>query len=404
MTDPSQDRPAVLIIDDEPTNIQALYAPLKDAFQGRFATSGEQGLTLARDLRPSVVLLDINLPGMDGFAVLEALRAEPETRGCMVAFVSGDDDPELIERAMQAGGDDFLVKPCPPPLLARRVALLDELRRLRAASAAAPTADSARRAPLPPGSRRILVVEDGEINRVILWEMLRAMGHDVTMAVSGEEGLARLDEDSFDAVLLDIHLPGIDGIEVARRLRAGAGAAEGEQPWLVAVTGDAVPGSTTAYRSAGFDAVVRKPVDPDVLAAALSGDSAAGAETPIENPVPELLIDRERIGILRRTYAGPRLKALFDLLERETAGYRATIRAACEAGDHATLRSASHRLKSALGHFACARAARLADHLAHGEGRPMEQVRHDVDTLEQIVPETLRALRGALDLVDDRPG
>ncbi|MGC2857180.1 response regulator [Novispirillum sp. DQ9] len=397
---PEQPTGTLLIVDDEPSNIQILFAALKGQAQARFATNGEQALALARQHRPDVVLLDIHMPGMDGFAVLKALRADPATAGCMVVIVSGSADDDLIARAMAGGADDFLVKPCPPPLLQRRVALLLELVKHRRAAAASTT--TVEPPPERTGRQRVLVVEDGEINRVILWEMLRAHDHDVTMAVSGEEGLQLLADHAFDTVLLDIHLPGLDGLEVVRRLRASEGAKDSPGPrrWVVAVTGDVAGDAAAQYVAAGFDAVVRKPVDPAALEAALRRRPVAPDSAPLvaEAPLPSLLVDHDRVVILLRTYAGPRLSALFGLFERETAGYLTSMRAALDTGDLAQVAAVAHRLKSALGHFACMRAAAVADRIAHGGAPIRERMAADVAALEALLPETRRALRGALDL------
>ncbi len=389
----------LLIVDDEPSNIQILFAALKGQAQARFATTGEQALALARQHRPDVVLLDIYMAGMDGFAVLEALRADPATSGTLVVMVSGSADDDLIARAMADGADDFLVKPCPVPLLQRRVALLLELAARRRAE---PVQTSPTKAALPErtGRQNVLVVEDGEINRVILWEMLRAHNHDVTMAVSGEEGLQLLADRTFDAVLLDIHLPGLDGLEVVSRLRTHEGTAR--RSWVVAVTGDAAGETVSQYLAAGFDAVVRKPVDPAALEAALRRRPLALDASPLvaEAPLPSLLVDHDRVVILLRTYKGPRLAALFGLFERETAGYLSSMRAALDSGDMAGVAAIAHRLKSALGHFACVRAAAVADRIAHGHAPLPAQRAADVAALESLLPETRRALRGALDLAE----
>jgi len=397
---PERSPGTLLIVDDEPSNIQILFAALKGQAQARFATSGEQALALARQHRPDIILLDIYMPGMDGFAVLEAIRSEPNLARTAVVMVSGSGDEALITRAVASGADDFLVKPCPAPLLQRRVALLMELiaHRREADTAAARPAPAPR--PENLGRQSVLVVEDGEINRVILWEMLRAHDHDVTMAVSGEEGLQLLADKSFDTVLLDIHLPGLDGLEVVQRLRAHEYPAE--RHWVVAVTGDAAGETVAQYLAAGFDAVVRKPVDPAALDAALRRRPLPVDAAPLveEQPLPALLVDRDRVVILLRTYSGPRLTALFGLFERETAGYLSSMRAALDSGDMTEVAAIAHRLKSALGHFACVRAAAIADRIAHGHAPLPQQRAADVAALEKLLPETRRALRGALDLAE----
>lgn len=131
----------VLIVDDIPANIQVLHAAIKGLATIRFATSAEQALALAAREPPDVVLLDVVMPGMDGFTVCQRLLADPATASALVVLVSGTADDDTVERGLAAGAVDFILKPAPAALVRRRTALLLELaarRRGRAGEAGWP--------------------------------------------------------------------------------------------------------------------------------------------------------------------------------------------------------------------------------------------------------------------------
>ncbi len=123
MTDPIR----ILIVDDEPANIQILHAAVSALGPVQFARSGEQALKLAKANPPDVVLLDVVMPDLDGFAVTRALRADPATAGVMVVLVSGSSADADVERGLESGADDFIAKPVAPALIRQRVRLLAEL-------------------------------------------------------------------------------------------------------------------------------------------------------------------------------------------------------------------------------------------------------------------------------------
>jgi signal transduction histidine kinase len=116
--------------------------------------------------------------------------------------------------------------------------------------------------PAPAGQRRILIVEDSEDARETLREFLTGLGHDVQIAQDGEEGAARLLELRPDVALVDVGLPGIDGYELARRVRA---APAGHELYLVAITGYGGADAKARAETAGFDLHLTKPVDVEEL-------------------------------------------------------------------------------------------------------------------------------------------
>lgn len=149
-----------------------------------------------------------------------------------------------------------------------------------------PVADPSpdRAAPMPvPGSLDILVVEDAPENQAILREYLAPGGHRAVYVDSGEEALAVLATRIVDVVLLDMRLPGIDGVEVTRRIRALSDAERALVP-VIAVTANSSPEDRAAYLDAGVDEVVAKPVDPDALQDALARHAPSGSCAPAPPP------------------------------------------------------------------------------------------------------------------------
>ena len=122
MSSPAAGSPLLLVVDDEPSNVEIL-CDLLEALDYRTvgAGSGEAALAAARERRPDLVLLDVMMPGMDGYEVCRRLRADPHTAGIPVVFVtalSGSDDKV---KGIEAGGDDFLTKPFSRPVLVARI-------------------------------------------------------------------------------------------------------------------------------------------------------------------------------------------------------------------------------------------------------------------------------------------
>ncbi len=106
------DQKTVLLVDDAPANIKVLNTALKEMYRTKVATSGEKALEIAaRDPKPDLILLDIMMPGMDGFEVCEKLKSSPETKDIPVIFLSGKNNPGDRSRGLALGAIDFLEKP-----------------------------------------------------------------------------------------------------------------------------------------------------------------------------------------------------------------------------------------------------------------------------------------------------
>jgi DNA-binding response OmpR family regulator len=118
----------VLIVDDDPDIVTAIQVNLElDGYGVHVAHNGSEAIEIARQVRPDVVLLDVVMPGVDGYEVLHALQGDPRTRQCKVVFLTARSSPGADVRRGTEGVVDYIVKPfAPADLLARVRAALEE--------------------------------------------------------------------------------------------------------------------------------------------------------------------------------------------------------------------------------------------------------------------------------------
>ena len=137
MTQAPDQRPRLLLVDDEPTNLQVLRHILQADYRLLFATDGERALQVAREQRPDLVLLDIMMPHMDGYAVCCALKADAATASIPVIFITALNDSQDETAGFDVGAVDYITKPVSPPVVRARVRThlslvrMDELRETR---------------------------------------------------------------------------------------------------------------------------------------------------------------------------------------------------------------------------------------------------------------------------------
>ena len=116
------DKPIVLIVDDVPANVQVLASCLKDKYHIKVATDGSRCLQLVADKPvPDLILLDIEMPGMDGYEVCRQLKQNAQTQNIPVIFVTANDQEEDEEKGLQLGAVDYITKPIRPSIVAARV-------------------------------------------------------------------------------------------------------------------------------------------------------------------------------------------------------------------------------------------------------------------------------------------
>jgi diguanylate cyclase (GGDEF)-like protein/PAS domain S-box-containing protein len=217
MTESTENRPRILIVDDVHENLHALMNILRDDYAIIAATSGAKALEMAhRHPKPNLILLDIKMPDMDGYSVLEQLKANPATANIPVIFVTALSDAAIEARGIQLGAADYIAKPVNPDLLKLRIRAQLELQRVRCSPF---SFDFERQVALnrPP---TLLVVDDVPEN---IHELIGALQNDyrIQVANSGLKALDMLKEGAQpDLILLDVVMPNMNGYEVCRRIKA----------------------------------------------------------------------------------------------------------------------------------------------------------------------------------------
>lgn len=215
----------IFILEDEAILRDALAQKLrKEGFAVSDAADGIEGLRKITEEKPDLVLLDILLPGMDGFGVLENIRKNPLTRDIAVIIISNSGQPVEIERALKLGIKDYLVKAqFDPAEVIEKVGNVFGMRLSASGISAAvvreePDGDSAQSA--AERMSRVLIVEDDKFLRQLLVKKFTGNGFAVDEAIDGSDALALLRKQVPHVMLLDLILPGIDGFEVLRQMRS----------------------------------------------------------------------------------------------------------------------------------------------------------------------------------------
>jgi signal transduction histidine kinase/DNA-binding response OmpR family regulator len=185
----------VLVIDDDPTVHDLMRRFLsKEGFRIEVAQSGEEGLQRARELHPAVITLDVMMPRMDGWAVLSALKADPDMAEIPIIMLTIVDEKSI---GFALGASDYMTKPID------RNRLVATLKKYRRGSQTHP----------------ILIVEDVKETRELMRRMLEKEGWAVIEAGNGRSALARMTDALPDLILLDLMMPEMDGFQFVAEMR-----------------------------------------------------------------------------------------------------------------------------------------------------------------------------------------
>jgi HAMP domain-containing protein/CheY-like chemotaxis protein len=187
----------ILIIEDDETFGRTLLGLVRDReFRAVVATTGAQGLELARSLNPDAITLDLRLPDMDGWVVLDQLKHDPHTRHIPVHVITAVDEER---RGLEQGAMAYLQK------TADLTALGDAIGRLQSF--------------LERKVRRLLIVEDDDVQRRAIVELIGNGDVMSTPVGSGEEAMEALEREAFDCVVLDLRLPGMNGFQLIEAIK-----------------------------------------------------------------------------------------------------------------------------------------------------------------------------------------
>jgi len=250
----------ILVIDDERLMCDFMRAVLgRQGHEVLTAYDGPSGIELYKRQRPGVTILDLALPGMSGLEVLQQLRAFDPHGTVLVLTGRGSDEAENQARAL--GVTDFLKKGLS---LDNLMAALDRALQQSSRTAAEPGGSPV---PRPEGGtgESILVVDDEAMIRNLLSEFLGMRGYRVRTAANGTEALALVDQERPQMIILDMYMPGMNGLELLRVLRSQ----KGYKGAVIALTASQDERLLQETLELGSVDIVAKPVDLDRLALVL---------------------------------------------------------------------------------------------------------------------------------------
>ena len=327
------------------------------------------------------VLVDPRAPGVEGADLARGLRDGGVRGSCPLVLVLPQSGPRPDAVIVRRSYLCAVEAPIEAEALdgALHAALLLDPARIQAAEREQDAAFEPKRRGL-----RVLVAEDNPVNRKVTAKILERAGHSAVMATTGDEALDLLDKESFDAVLLDVNMPGTSGLDVAKLYRFGH-SGEPRLP-IVALTADATPEARKRCEEAGMDAYLTKPVDAARLIAtidALVTADGAAAPSAVEREErvaditkhPRFQADSQPIVDVKALEDLERLSTEGDFLGEVIAEFVADteqvlveIRAAQASGDAKALRAGVHALRSSAANVGAVRLHRMCSSLDHRGG------------------------------------
>jgi len=248
----------ILVVDDNATNLKLVSTLLEfEGYDILTAVDAEEAQVVLATTLPDLILMDIALPGMDGLTLTRKLKAEERTRSirivALTAYAMKGDD----QKALDAGCDGYITKPIDTRKLPDQVAEF-----------LARASSQSRRSRM-----KILVIEDHAADLKLADLVLNTAGHDVNTAEAAEPAFAAIQEDRPQLILLDLDLPGMDGLAMARKLKADP---DTRDIHIVAVTFYSERYPKAAALAAGCDAYLLKPINTRELSGQLTAVAEGG--------------------------------------------------------------------------------------------------------------------------------
>lgn len=380
-----------LVVDDNPVALEILSRLLTTwGMQVETATSGDEALEIlnrsaAAQQPVRLMLLDWRMPGMDGLEVIRELRDKPGDALPTIIMVTEADREDL----MRTAGEDLHVKVLMKPVTPSRLydALADSVI-ARLSGGVAPekpaAADTVMQKIVWLQGKHVLLVEDNPVNQQVAREFLQKAGVTCDLAANGIEAVERAAANTYDAILMDLQMPEMDGFEATRIIRETE---KGRSIPIIAMTAAVLPNDRRATHDAGMNAHVAKPVSMEELFRALivctvpASAPAVEAEEPVEEVKEDGMSERvaaEEAGMLNAlSVAGIAVAEVLVRFGNDTKLLFSTLRVFCESfadfgrkfsdalarSDYDELARLAHMLKGSAGNVGATEIYRQAAYL-----------------------------------------
>ncbi len=382
----------VLIVDDNAVNRRILESQLRQWSMRPVAVeSGRAALeTLAgaasRGEPFTLVLLDMNMPGMDGLAVAAEIAARPELAEATIMMLSSSAHHGLAQRCRELGVAQCLNKPV------QATDLYNSICHVLNATPLKPHVAPVVAAPKSAGrGMRVLLAEDNVVNQRVAVGLLTKRGHTVTVANNGLEAVAFVESGGFDLVLMDLQMPEMGGMEATAAIRSRE-RISGRRIRIVAMTAHAMKGDRERCLASGMDGYLSKPIDPRLLFAAVEDDAG-----PTERDAPSMpsIAPVNQTDLMRRLGNDHQLFVeVMALFLADCPVHVAAIQTALADGNAEEIRTTAHALKGAAANLsasALSEAARTVETL--GAEHRLAEAGAAVAALNERAAEVMNWLR-----------
>jgi PAS domain S-box-containing protein len=364
----------VLVVDDNATNRRILGAMLKCwSMEPTLVERGEEGLVAMQRAKGMgrtfpLIILDAQMPGMDGFTVVEKLKQDPTLAGSAIMMLTSAGQRGDAARCRELGISAYLVKPIRQSELLEAILLL-----LGPPSQRKEHPDLVTRHTIREARRklRILVAEDNAINRELVARLLQKHGHTVMAVTTGREAVDLLDKDAAncDIVLMDVEMPDMDGFQATAIIREKE-KISGKHTPIIAMTAYAMKGDRERCLAAGMDGYVPKPIRHqdlfDTIQTLVMNMPNIPTHAPPQEPSVEVL---DEALLVSRVDSDPQLlRDLVDLFLEECPRLVDEIRVALDRKDAKAVERGAHSLKGCTSNLAAKMASEAAlklERLAH---------------------------------------
>lgn len=334
----------VLVVDDNTTNLRLLFDMLRNmGFKPHTVNSGKAALeVLNNGSHFPLILLDSQMPEMDGMALSLEIMSTPALRRCKLIMLSSMGNRIDTAVLKKVGVSGFLTKPIDTAELQEII-----IRTLIPEEANKTLPAQSESVPEVPNGYHILVAEDNLINQQLAINFIRKLGHTSEVVGNGKLALQKLAQGPYDVVLMDLQMPEMDGIEAVQHIRAQEKQQPGKHQPIIAMTAHAMKGDREMCLTHGFDGYISKPILLESLGAEIQRVYHLSQEEP-EAPIFDY---SQALAQLSDD------KTLFDELVtifiEELPLLLAALQSALEKRDFNAIRRSAHQLKGECLHFAC---------------------------------------------------
>ena len=409
----------VLIVDDVPMNIEILGRQL--SAYGMRVSGAADGFAAMAELerawhkgRPyDLLFLDQMMPGLSGDKLAARIRAKPEFEETKLVLVSSAGTQGINKTALLAL-DAVLQKPirqqdlmgCLTKLFSARMHEANPDKSDRSSSNL-PNAAVAGRPPALP--LHLLLAEDNKINQQFAKALLAKAGHQTDVAENGHQAVDAVRRTAYDAVLMDVQMPELDGVEATKQIRALPPPAC--LVYIIALTANAMQGARAEYLAAGMDDYISKPIDGKLLLAKLADLSAK--RKPVTRPpaargesqswmdgrtasIPDSpVLDAAKLADLDAIMSAPKVAEFIALFLAETANHLAQIEEHRATGDLATAARLAHGLVGMAGNVGAMELGALAREFENacksGNTEAVAHLARELSTASALVTTALAA-------------